>query len=200
MKGLIISILAFFRVRGLKKKLIFGKNCIFKYYSAVTLLRGSTKEDVVLGERVIMEGHLISSYNGKIEMKDFSKIGEKSKVLCVNKVVIGEYSAIAENVTICDNNNHPVNPLDRLIMRKTLPGSVERSWIYSDNAPIIIGTNCWIGSNSRICKGVTIGDGSVVAANSVVTKDVPANCIVAGNPAKVVKTDIDKLPRYFEDR
>ena len=200
MKGLIKRILTYFRVRGLKKKLISGKNCIFQYHSAVTLLRGSTKEDVVLGDRVIMEGHLISSYNGKIEMKDFSKIGEKSKVLCVNKVVIGEYSAIAENVTICDNNNHPVNPLDRMIMRKTLPGSVERSWIYSDNAPIIIGTNCWIGANSRICKGVTIGDGRVVAANSVVTKDVPANCIVAGNPAKVVKTDIDKLPRYFEDR
>ena len=94
MKGLIISILAFFRVRGLKKKLIYGKNCIFQYYSAVTLLRGSTKEDVVLGDRVIMEGHLISSYNGKIEMKDFSKIGEKSKVLCVNKVVIVAYCYI----------------------------------------------------------------------------------------------------------
>lgn len=51
----------------------------------------------------------------------------------------------------------------------------------------IIGENCWIGANVRICKGVTIGDNSVVAACSVVTKDVPANCIVAGNPAKVVK-------------
>ena len=45
----------------------------------------------------------------------------------------------------------------------------------------IIGENCWIGANVRICKGVTIGDNSVVAACSVVTKDVPANCIVAGN-------------------
>ena len=54
-----------------------------------------------------------------------------------------------------------------------------------------IGDDCWIGTNVRICKGVTIGDNSIVAACSVVTKDVPANCIVAGNPAKIVKTGID---------
>ena len=199
MKKIIKRVLTYLKVRELKKKMTFGKDCIFQRRSAVSLLRGSTKENIILGNRVIMEGYLVSAYNGKIQMDDYSKIGENSKILCVNKVIIGKYSAIAENVTICDNNNHPVNPLDRLIMRKTLPGSKERSWICSDNAPIIIGENCWIGANSRICKGVTIGDGCVVAANSVVTKSVPDNCIVAGNPAKIVKTDIDKLPRYFKD-
>ena len=79
-------------------------------------------------------------------------------------------------------------------MRLVPAGHQMNKWKYSDNKPIIIGENCWIGSNVRICKGVTIGDNSVVAACSVVTKDVPANCIVAGNPAKVVKTDIDQLP------
>ena len=83
-------------------------------------------------------------------------------------------------------------------MRQTPPGSKERSNIYSDNAPIKIGSNCWIGENSRVCKGVTIGDGAIVAANAVVTKDVPANSIAAGNPAKVVKTDIHlNSRRYF---
>lgn len=68
----------------------------------------------------------------------------------------------------------------------------------SDNAPITIGDDCWIGQYVRICKGVSIGNGSVVAANSVVTKDVPANCIVAGNPARVVKRDIHlNTHRYF---
>ena len=57
----------------------------------------------------------------------------------------------------------------------------------------------WIGSNVRICKGVTIGQGAVIAACSVVTKDVPANSIAAGNPAKIVKTDIDQLPRLLSD-
>lgn len=66
--------------------------------------------------------------------------------------------------------------------------------MHSANAPIAIGRNCWIGQNARIQKGVTIGDNSIIAANSVVTKDVPANAIAAGNPAKIVKTDIDQIP------
>lgn len=199
MKQLIIRVLTFLRTRELKKKMTYGQNCIFQHRSAVSLLRGSTKNDIVLGDRVIMEGHIMSAYNGKIQMDDYSQLGVNSKILSANSVVVGEYTAIAMNVVVCDNNNHPVNPYDRLILRRTLPNSIERSWIYSDNAPIVIGRNCWIGQNCRICKGVTIGDGSIVAANSVVTKDVPANCIVAGNPAKIVKTDIDKLPRYFKD-
>ena len=114
--------------------------------------------------------------------------------MCINRVEIGAYTAIAPEVTICDNNNHPVCPAFRKKMRMTPEGHIMRSWKYSANAPITIGENCWIGSNSRICKGVTIGDNAIVAACSVVTKDVPANSIVAGNPAKVVKTDIDILP------
>ena len=78
-------------------------------------------------------------------------------------------------------------------MRPTPVDHDLRMWKHSVHAPIIIGENVWIGSHVRICKGVTIGDNSVVAANSVVTKDVPANCIVAGNPAKIVKTEIDKM-------
>ena len=72
-------------------------------------------------------------------------------------------------------------------------------WKYSDSAPIIIGKNVWIGSDARICKGVTIGDGAIIAANAVVTKSCPPNCIMGGNPAKIIKRDIDTVHRYFED-
>ena len=65
---------------------------------------------------------------------------------------------------------------------------------WSDSAPIVIGRNVWIGENARICKGVTIGDNCVIGAGAVVTKDIPANCVAVGNPARVVKTDIDTLP------
>lgn len=53
-----------------------------------------------------------------------------------------------------------------------------------------IGKNCFIGGNSLVLPGVTIGDSCIVAAGAVVTKDVPSGCIVAGNPAKVIKTNI----------
>lgn len=58
-------------------------------------------------------------------------------------------------------------------------------------APISIGNHVWIGTNAIILKGVDIGDGAVVAAGAVVTRSVPPRCIVAGNPAKIVKENVE---------
>ena len=60
-------------------------------------------------------------------------------------------------------------------------------------AKTVIGSYCFIGCGSIIMPNVTVGDHSIVAAGSVVTKDVPNNCIVAGNPAKIIKTDIETI-------
>lgn len=60
-------------------------------------------------------------------------------------------------------------------------------WKYSAHSPVKIGDNVWIGEKSTILKGVTIGNGSIVACNSVVTHDVEENTVVAGNPARLVK-------------
>ncbi len=161
----------------------------------ISLLDGSTRDDIIVHDNVMLLGcHLFSSHHGKIEIGNNVKIGSRSQILCVDKVVIGDYTAIATEVTIVDNNNHPINPEYRAFMRTTPHNNDARSWIHSEHKPVIFGRNCWIGSNARIQKGVTIGDNSVVAACSVVTKDVPANSIAAGNPAKIVKTDINQIP------
>ena len=174
------------------------KSVLFSTHSIIKLLWGSKKADITFGYGVRMKGTLISEYGGKIEMGDHSTLGPNSNIYSVDRVVVGAYTAISRYVSISDNNNHPVNPEDRKKIRVTPDGSVERSWKYADHKPIIIGENCWIGEFSRICKGVTIGDGSIVAANAVVTKDVPPYCIVAGNPAKIVKEHIENVPRYFD--
>lgn len=93
---------------------------------------------------------------------------------CFNNIKIGNNVAIAENVTIRDSDNHQL-----------LYDS------YKISKPIEIGNNVWIGINATILKGVKIGDGAIVAAGSIVTKDVPARCLVAGVPAKVIKTNVD---------
>ena len=177
-----------------KNATVLGRNHIFGLHAGIALFCGSTKEDIKIEDNVWIHGNLISQYHGKIHMGRYTKIGSGSKILAVNSISIGDYTAIADNTTICDNNNHPINPDYRLYMRTTSESDDARMWIHSDNAPIVIGKNCWIGTNVRIQKGVTIGDNSVIAACSVVTKCVPPNSIAAGNPAKIVKTDIDKIP------
>jgi acetyltransferase-like isoleucine patch superfamily enzyme len=161
--------------------------------STISLTDGSTSKDIVIGDRVWMWGRLNSQNGGKIIFGNYSKIGPGSSVNAVEKIIIGNYTAIGENVHISDNNNHPVNPSYRKFMR--VCSDIEpRRWKHSAHAPVVIGENCWIGRNVSIMKGVTIGDNSIIAANSVVTKSVPANCIAAGNPAKVVKTNIEDIP------
>ncbi len=181
------------------KATLRGEDYKFGRASGISLRFGSSKENIILGDNVWMYGTIASSSGGKVVMGDYTKIGNRSSIVAVNSVIIGKYTAIADGVVIVDNNNHPINPKDRKFMRLTPEDSEFRDWKYSENKPIVIGENVWVGANSRILKGVNIGDNSIVASASIVTKDVPENCIVAGNPAKIVKIDIDKTPRVFDE-
>ena len=86
-------------------------------------------------------------------------------------VTLGEGCQIGHNVVFA-TLNHGIEPADR---RNTYP------------RPIVLGRRVWVGSNSTILQGVTIGDDAIVAAGAVVTRDVPARTIVGGVPAKVIK-------------
>lgn len=179
---------------------LLHKDVSFYRSTRISCFEGSGKNNIILDYKSRIHGTLMSCSSGIISVGKYAQVGPGSVIRAVNRVEIGDMTSISTGVVISDNNSHPVNPLDRAIMQKTPPGSPMRSWAHSDNAPIIIGVNCWIGENSRICKGVKIGDGAIVAANAVVTKDVPPNSIVAGNPAKIVKSEIDiTSKRYFSD-
>lgn len=110
------------------------------------------------------------------------------------KITIGNYVIISNTVTIYDNNNHPTSEKKRQAMSESGFYSPLWDWTESAHAPVVIEDNVWIGQGAVILKGVTIGKGSIVAMNSVVTKSVPPHSIVAGNPARVVKT-IDESER-----
>jgi acetyltransferase-like isoleucine patch superfamily enzyme len=165
--------------------------------SSVNLSDGSTKEDIVIGNNARIYAQLFSQNHGKIIFEENVKIGFDSFIGSVNSVLIKKGTAIADNVKIVDNNNHPLHPEDRILMYNSPWNSPLRKWKNSLSKPIIIGENVWIGQYARINKGVTVGNNSIVAANTVVTKDVPANCIVAGNPGKIVKMDIQNEPRLL---
>ncbi len=94
-------------------------------------------------------------------------------ILDIGKVTIGDNVWIGPN-TLITTVGHPISPGGR---RKHL----------AFQKPIAIGNNVWIGGNVTILPGVNIGDNSVIGAGAVVTKDVPANCVVAGVPAKIIR-------------
>ncbi len=105
------------------------------------------------------------------------------------KLEIGDFVSIAPNVKFILGGNHRYDCIS------TYPSGVKfngkKQEAYS-NGPIIIKDDVWIGMNSIIMSGVNIGQGAVIAAGSVVSKDVPAYSIVGGNPIKVIKYRFDK--------
>ncbi|MBL8014506.1 MAG: acyltransferase [Candidatus Omnitrophica bacterium] len=112
---------------------------------------------------------------GRLTLGNRNYFNRQVKIVCFDTVTIGDDCLIAADVHIYDHD-HRFDDLSRPIR---LQGYVTR--------PIKIGNNVWIGAKATVLKGVTIHDGAVIAANSVVTKDVPANAIVGGNPARVIK-------------
>ena len=94
-------------------------------------------------------------------------------ILDVGKVTIGDNCMFAPNVAIY-TAGHPIHPDSRNSM-------------YEYGIPVSIGDNCWLGGNTIVCPGVKIGNNVVIGAGSVVTKDIPANVVAMGTPAKVVR-------------
>lgn len=98
---------------------------------------------------------------------------------CFDSISIGHQVVISERVVLRDSDNHSIKDVGDTVSTES-----------AESAPIVIGNHVWIGMNVTVLKGVTIGEGAIVAAGSVVIRDVPPHCLVAGVPAKVVKTDV----------
>jgi acetyltransferase-like isoleucine patch superfamily enzyme len=96
-------------------------------------------------------------------------IGDRTEIHCGKSIKIGDKTIIAWDCNILDRDYHGVDSGDEAI------------------SPVMIGTNVWIGCRVIVLKGVSIGDNAVIGAGSVVTKNVPASTLVAGNPAKIIK-------------
>lgn len=109
-----------------------------------------------------------------IEIGDRNLINNNVAFVAAERIVIGSGCQIGDLVAIYDSDFHELNPQTRT--RSAGP-----------SAPVVIGNNVWLGSRVMVLKGVTIGDNSVVGAMSVVTKSIPANCVAAGNPARVIR-------------
>jgi len=126
--------------------------------------------------------------DGRCTVGDFTLLNG-AIVMAEELVEIGSHCLISWGVGIADSDFHPLEPAQRLIDSQALAPFFKNRPPRPKlkTAPVKIGNNVWIGMNAVILKGVTIGDNSVVAAGAVVTKSIPPNTIVAGNPAVAVK-------------
>ena len=120
-----------------------------------------------------------------------------TKLWASEKILIGDHVLIAHNCNIFDNDTHPIDYLERREDAENIIFKAMRVHFPSlKTRQVTINNDAWIGCNSIILKGVTIGEGAIVAAGSVVTQDVMPWTVVAGNPAKVVKKIKDENLEY----
>lgn len=121
----------------------------------------------------------IQHFSPKIKIGSNCHFGAFNHITAINSIEIGDNLLTGKNVTITDNS-HGSTDFEHLSIEPILRPLVSKG-------PVKIGNNVWIGDKATILPNVTIGDGAVIAANAVVTKDIPAYCVAAGNPAKVIK-------------
>lgn len=155
----------------------------------------SGKKYLRIGKDCIVHASFIfESKEGLVSIGNHSYIGA-STFISRSSITVGDNVTIAWGCTIYDHDSHSLNYMDR---RKDIDDELRdirngdnfilhKDWSNVNSAPITICDDAWIGMNCIILKGVTIGEGAIVGAGSVVTKDVPAWTVVAGNPARVVK-------------
>ena len=138
------------------------------------------------GDGCMIEGHIHFERPGaQVIIGDNTFMGG-SMIATSERVEIGNYVLIAWGCCIVDHNSHALDWRSRQDdTRAWIRG--EKEWTHVKTKPVKICDHAWIGFNSIILKGVTIGEGAIVAAGSVVTKDVPPFSVVAGNPAKVIR-------------
>ena len=117
----------------------------------------------------------IRANGGMIVMGNGCSINPFSRIVALERVELGDRVVIARFVSILDHDHNP---------------EIVNNKLDVDNfkvTPIVIGNNVWLGDKVTITKGVNIGDNVIIAANSVVTKDIPSNTICGGVPAKILK-------------
>ena len=144
------------------------------------------REYVTIGKNNAF-GHdfMISAWKTDSNQDPLIKIGNGcdfgyfNHITCCNKILIGDGVLTGMNVIISDNNHGTVD-MDEMKIKP-----IERQLV--SKGEVTIGNNVWIGDKVAILSGVHIGDGAIIAANAVVTKDVPAYSVVGGVPAKLIK-------------
>lgn len=176
----------------LSEALLKGRDFCFKYNNISPIERENRKEMInqffcKTGEEFSIQSPFYCDFGFNISIGENFFSNYNLVILDVAPVTIGDNVLFGPNVSLY-TAGHPIHP-------------ISRNSGYEYGIPITIGDNVWLGGNVVVTPGVTIGENSVVAAGSVVVKDIPANVVVAGNPCKVIREIRDEeIDYYYKDR
>ena len=182
-----VSLLNFYR--QLLKNIAYACSDTAKIYASARIVNlNKEKKGIYIGHFSHIRGELFTfAHGGKIKIGDYCYLGENSRIWSALNIVIGDRVLISHDVNIFDSLTHPINAKKRHEQFKQIVSYGHPKEIDLQESQVLIKDDVWIGSMSIILKGVTIGEGAIVGAGSVVTKDVPPSTIVAGNPARIIR-------------
>jgi acetyltransferase-like isoleucine patch superfamily enzyme len=145
--------------------------------------------NVSIGTDCLIEGNIVLyTSRSKVTIGDRTFIGKDTTLYCYDEITIGNDIMFSWGITIIDTNAHSLRSSERKDdVLNWKRGSAYKDWSKVLTKKVTVEDNAWIGFNSIILKGVTIGKGAVVAAGSVVTKNIQPFTIVGGNPAVFIK-------------
>lgn len=175
------------KIRNLKESAVSEGAYFYSHTSIVN--EQANKANIQVGRGTHIRGELlVFGYGGNIKIGQNCYLGEGSRIWSGQKIIIGDNVLISHGVNIMDTNAHEI---DRELRADGYIGALKNGTKYLKGRVVTkevnICSGVWIGFNSIILKGVTIGEGSILAAGSVVTKDIPPYVLVGGNPAKILK-------------
>ena len=147
---------------------------------------GNPPSRLTIGGGTMFEGKIVSDREGSVVVIGNNTFIGGSTLVCADRIEIGDDVLISWGCTIVDHDSHAILWADRADdVREYYVG--KKNWDKVATSPVKVGNKAWIGFNSIVLKGVTIGERSIVAAGSIVTRDVPDDTIVGGNPARVIR-------------
>lgn len=159
-------------------------------------LTPENRKYVTIGERGLIKAQFtFETSQGEIHIGNNTHIGG-AHFICRTRIDVGNDVTMAWGITLYDHDSHSTNWEYRQHDNEqcykdyieTGCNITNKDWSHVNSAPIRIEDKVWIGMDVLVLKGVTIGEGSVVAARSVVTKSAPPHSLIAGNPARVIKS------------
>lgn len=178
-----------------KQFMKIGNGHFFEQFKLILHRPTALKTYLTIGDNTVLNCQAVfETPAGEIIIGNNVFIGG-SQLICRSKIVIEDYVFIAWGCTIYDHDSHSMdyrerqNDIHQQIddLRNNRDFIESKNWSVVKSAPITICKNAWIGMNCLILKGVTIGEGAIVGAGSVVTRSVSPWTVVGGNPAKVIK-------------